>query len=74
MAAKRRFDISDEVRGIVRLLDVGGPGAVTIEITATGQRITMAELDTRTVNQISKQDQKVKYRELAKWDKRLELR
>ena len=43
MAAKRRFDISDEVRGIVRLLDVGGPGAVTIEITATGQRITMAD-------------------------------
>ena len=38
MATKRRFDIGDEValRGIVRLLDVGGPGTVTIEIAATG--------------------------------------
>ena len=33
----RRFEIGDEValRGSVRLLDVGGPGTVTIEIEAT---------------------------------------
>ena len=39
----RRFDIGDEValHGIVRLLDVGGPGTVTIEIAATGQRMTV---------------------------------
>ena len=43
MATKRRFDIGDEValRGIVRLLDVGGTGTVTIEIAATGQRMTV---------------------------------
>jgi hypothetical protein len=40
---RRRFDIGDEValRGIVRLLDVGGPGTLTIEIAATGQRMTV---------------------------------
>ena len=43
MATKRRFDIGDEValRGIVRLLDVGGTGTVTIEIAVTGQRMTV---------------------------------
>ena len=43
MATKRRFDIGDQValRGIVRLLDVGGPGTVTIEIAGTGQRMTV---------------------------------
>jgi hypothetical protein len=43
MATKRRFDIGDEVqlRGIVRLLDVGGYGTMTIEIAATGQRMTV---------------------------------
>jgi hypothetical protein len=43
MAAKRRFDIGDEValRGAVRLLDLGGPGTVTVEIAATGQRMTV---------------------------------
>jgi hypothetical protein len=43
MATKRRFDIGDEValQGIVRLLDVGGPGTVTIEIAATGHRMTI---------------------------------
>jgi hypothetical protein len=43
MTTKSRFDIGDEVslRGIVRLLDVSGPGTVTIEIAATGQRMTV---------------------------------
>ena len=43
MATKGRFDIGDEValRGIVRLLDVGGTGKVTIEIAVTGQRMTV---------------------------------
>ena len=43
MATKGRFDIGDEValRGIVRLLDVGGTGTVTIEIAVTGQRMTV---------------------------------
>jgi hypothetical protein len=38
MATKRWFDINDEaaLRGILRLLDVGGPGTVAIEIAATG--------------------------------------
>jgi hypothetical protein len=44
---KRPFDIGDEVclKGTVRLLDVGGPGSVTVEIhaTATAQRITVSE-------------------------------
>jgi len=48
MATKKRpFDIGDEVciRGTVRLLDVAGPGSVTVEIhaTATAQRITISE-------------------------------
>jgi hypothetical protein len=32
-----RFDIGDEVtlRGIVRLLDVGGPNTVTVELRST---------------------------------------
>jgi hypothetical protein len=43
MATKKRFDIGDEValRGIVRLLDVGGDGTVTVEIHATGTRLTV---------------------------------
>ncbi len=43
MATKKRFEIGDEValRGIVRLLDVAGPGTVTVEIAATGQRLTV---------------------------------
>ena len=50
MATKKRFEIGDEValRGIVRLLDVAGPGTVTIEIAATGQRLTvMSEIHRR---------------------------
>jgi len=48
MATKKRpFDIGDEVclKGTVRLLDVGGPGSVTVEIhaTATAQRVTVSE-------------------------------
>ena len=48
MATKRRFDIGDEVtlHGIVRLLDAAGPGTVTVEISATGQRMTVQELAT----------------------------
>ena len=39
----KRFGIGDEVAltGVVRLLDVGGPNTVTIELHATGQRITV---------------------------------
>ena len=29
------------MRGIVRLLDVGGPNTVTVELHSTGQRITV---------------------------------
>ncbi len=29
------------MHGIVLLLDVGGPGTVTVEISATGQRMTV---------------------------------
>lgn len=38
------FDVGDEVclRGVVRLLDVAGEGTVTIEIHATGQRVTVS--------------------------------
>jgi hypothetical protein len=47
MATKRRFGIGDEVnvKGIVRLIDVAGPGTITIELLATGtaQRITVRE-------------------------------
>jgi hypothetical protein len=48
MATKKRpFDIGDEVclKGTVRLLDLAGPGSVTVEIhaTATAQRITVSE-------------------------------
>ena len=48
MATKRRFGIGDEVtlHGIVRLLDAAGPGTVTVEISATGQRMTVQELAT----------------------------
>ena len=51
----RRFDIGDEValRGIVRLLDVGGPGTVTIEIAATGQRMTVMA-DTTSIKLVAK--------------------
>jgi hypothetical protein len=36
MATKRRFGIGDEVnvKGIVRLIDVAGPGKITIELLA----------------------------------------
>ena len=39
----KHFNIGDEVAlsGVVRLLDVGGPNTVTIELHATGQRITV---------------------------------
>jgi hypothetical protein len=55
MATKRRFDIGDEVslRGIVRLLDVGDPGTVTIEIAATGQRMTVMA-DSTSVELVAK--------------------
>lgn len=48
MATKKRFDIGDEVslHGIVRLLDAGGEGTVTIEVLASGTRLTvMADFD-----------------------------
>lgn len=39
-----RFAIGDEIslRGIVRLVDAAGEGTVTVEVSATGQRITLA--------------------------------
>jgi len=45
MSKNRRFDLGDEVvlQGVVRLIDAGGPGSVTIEVQATGQRVTIAE-------------------------------
>jgi hypothetical protein len=45
MAAKRRFDIGDEVtlRGVVRLVDVGGDGMVTVELAGSGLRHTLRE-------------------------------
>jgi hypothetical protein len=45
MSKHRRFDLGDEVvlQGVVRLIDAGGPGSVTIEVQATGQRITIDE-------------------------------
>ena len=45
MSKNRRFDLGDEVvlQGVVRLIDAGGPGSVTIEVQATGQRVTIDE-------------------------------
>lgn len=41
--ATKRFDIGDEVClfGTVRLVDAAGDGTVTVELGATGQRVTV---------------------------------
>ena len=54
-ATKRRFDLGDEVciAGVVRLLDAAGDRTVTIEIHATGQRITLRR-DENTLELVAK--------------------
>jgi hypothetical protein len=43
MANRKRFGIGDQValHGIVRLVDVAGEDTVTIELLATGHRVTI---------------------------------
>ena len=71
---KRPFDIGDEVclKGTVRLLDVGGPGSVTVEITR--DRHGPAHHRERDLGRHRTDRQGAEGRKAMSWQKRNETR